>query len=775
MWSKSGGYGALVACLLGAACSNSSDAGAKGNQGDIRHRGGQANGGGTGGTNTSTGGTSATGGSGGSGASGGTTSGGGKGGKGGANASGGTGATAATGATGGGSGTGTSGSGPGGLPVVPGEPDTSVDTKLPALPRLPNVTATATGDSVSISVEPVEGAKDYRVYVLPADSDVTPGSDGQVTVKNAIYRCGGNRQSPAPSVDGTGSSDSWVITQVDNQTVQGYKRSLDDATLGQVYVTAGDGRVPIYAMGDPGAQADNNCYDRRWGASRVKKYVTEAEHSDLLAKKWRDDGIAFYVPADGTAGTHAIHTLALSDGSRLYYSDGPEADKRGAGDTAFSVLDDATPGDTEPLMRVFYQNNCGEDHDELAPGEPRFERARYQGDAVPQFDLHWSGITGPTTLVVEALDVNCPYGGAIAPVSAPAFTSGSKIDYEPWVTLDDAQKASKTGEVFINGQGDPKNAPRPIARSFVKISPGPKPDMDWYLGFGADEKTPDFSTFKWDTNCGDVVNGSCFQEFRQASDFGDLSFDSVETPRYALGAMLGELWVMYADVAADTGGKFRFTPNTKGTMSADSYFHVTMEVDAFTTGRRYPQIIVSDVDAPVQWNISKGNAVIVQTFHDDGTANWPFEYQFQVCDHRNWDVNNQCPSYDLYRVESAGGQLSGLMPNAEVGEHTGVDRSTHFDAYISTKRAYLFLDNEPYGCADLPSKGVPSGAVTVTFGDVLYHSGVDSVFSYHETYQKIIARRHFDNLGFKSGVDAPMWDESRLPCAAASSIGAGAQ
>jgi hypothetical protein len=761
-----------MASLLAGACSNASDAGAKGDQGDIRHRGNHGGTSATGGSGAS-GGTGTSGGTGG-GAAGGTTIA--SGGSGGSAAGGKTSGSGGSGATGGSSGaTGTSGTGPGGLPVVPGEPDTSVNTKLPALPRLPNVTATATGDSVELSVEPVAGAKDYRVYVLPADSDVTPGSDGQITVKNAIYRCGGNRQSPAPAVDVTSSNDSWVLTQVDNITVQGYKRSLAEATLGHVYVTPGDGRVPIYAMGDPAGAADNNCYDRRWAQSRVKKYVTQAEHDDLLTKKWRDDGIAFYVPADGTPGTHLVHTLAISDGSRLYYADGPEATKRGAGQAAFSVLDDETPGDTEPLMRVFYQNNCGNDHDELAPGESRFERARYQGDALPQFDLHWSGITGPTTLVVEALDVTCPYGGAIAPVSAPKFTSSSKINYEPWITLDDAQKASPTGEVFINGQGDPANKPRPIARSFVKVSPGPKPDMDWYLGFGDAEKTPDFSTYKWDTACGDIVNGSCYQEFRQASDFGDLSFDSVETPRYGLGAVLGELWVMYADVAADTGGKFRFTPNTKGKIGADSYLHVTMEVDAFTTGRRYPQMLISDVAAPVQWNMSKGNTVIVQTFHDDGTANWPHEYQFQVCDHRNWDVNNQCPSYDLYRVKNSSGQVTALMPNAELAEHTGVDRSTHFDAYVSTKRAYLFLDNEPYGCAELPSKGVPSGDVTVTFGDVLYHSGVDSVFSYHKKYQQTIARRHFDNLGFKSGVPAPMWDESRLPCAAASTIGMGAQ
>jgi len=189
-----------------------------------------------------------------------------------------------------------------------------------------------------------------------------------------------------------------------------------------------------------------------------------------------------------------------------------------------------------------------------------------------------------------------------------------------------------------------------------------------------------------------------------------------------------------------------------------------MEGDAFTTGRRYPQIIISDQAAPVQWNLSKGNALILQTFEDAGTANWPNSYQLQVCDHRQWDVNNQCPGYDLYRAMSSDGKVTALRPNAEVAEHTGVDRSTHFDAFVSTTRAYLFLDNEPYGCANLPSKGVPSGDVTVTFGDVLYHSGVDSVFSYHKKYQKTIARRHFDNLGFKSGVAAPMWDETRFPC-----------
>jgi hypothetical protein len=60
----------------------------------------------------------------------------------------------------------TKGSGPTGLPSVPGEPDTSVQTALPPIPALIGVTARVVGDSASISFVPVEGAKDYRVYVL---------------------------------------------------------------------------------------------------------------------------------------------------------------------------------------------------------------------------------------------------------------------------------------------------------------------------------------------------------------------------------------------------------------------------------------------------------------------------------------------------------------------------------------------------------------------------------------------------------------------------------
>jgi hypothetical protein len=173
--------------------------------------------------------------------------------------------------------------------------------------------------------------------------------------------------------------------------------------------------------------------------------------------------------------------------------------------------------------------------------------------------------------------------------------------------------------------------------------------------------------------------------------------------------------------------------------------------------------VISDQDPPVQHNLVNGNALVIQTWSD-----WPNLFELQVCDHRLWEVNIQCPFADLHHYfdpNDATKELS-LAPHAEVGEQVGVDRATRFEAYISAKRAYLLLDGQPYGCVDLPATGVPLGAATVTFGDVLFHSDNDQLqfFPFVREHLNHDAQRHFDNLGFKSGVPAPTWDEARLPC-----------
>jgi hypothetical protein len=241
----------------------------------------------------------------------------------------------------------------------------------------------------------------------------------------------------------------------------------------------------------------------------------------------------------------------------------------------------------------------------------------------------------------------------------------------------------------------------------------------------------------------------------------DMELYSIEQGVYSLGNSLGQLWVAYSDWAADTGGKFRASPKQTATLAADSFVHVTLQVDTATSGRRYPQIMISDSDVaqPVQENLISGRTVNVETI-----GSWSYSLEIQYCDHRVWDVNNQCPKFQLYQDAAS----DAVPPNDNVAERTGVDRPNQFDVYVSTTRVYVFFDERPFGCGILPADSpLNAGDAHVTFGDVLYHSGVDvpsPPYFFHQEHLHIETRRHYDNFGFSSGVAAPTWNETLLPC-----------
>src|SRR5262249_40469031 len=123
------------------------------------------------------------------------------------------------------------------------------------------------------------------------------------------------------------------------------------------------------------------------------------------------------------------------------------------------------------------------------------------------------------------------------------------------------------------------------------------------------------------------------------------------------------------------------------------------EVDIVGTDRRYPQIFVSDRGWPVQDQLVDGASLVFQTFNRG-----PQRLDIELCDHRTWETNDQCPRF---AVEN-GFDLDGpFRPQPEVNEHMGIDRRARIDAYASTRKAYLFLDGQPYGCADLPAGQMP--------------------------------------------------------------------
>jgi hypothetical protein len=91
------------------------------------------------------------------------------------------------------------------------------------------------------------------------------------------------------------------------------------------------------------------------------------------------------------------------------------------------------------------------------------------------------------------------------------------------------------------------------------------------------------------------------------------------------------------------------------------------------------------------------------------------------------------------------------------------------------------VNDAPYSCTEFPGKAddgktysPPSGQVTVTWGDVLYHSAVDfatgggdimgNSYVFHRAHMHRTTRRHFDNIGFVSNVPPPTWDDTLYPC-----------
>ncbi len=667
------------------------------------------------------------------------------------------GAQAVAGNASGGVSAGASGNATGGSVPVFGGADCPGDLGLSASAVLTNVKGSVDGTDVRITFDPTAGAKDYRVYVLPKAGDVTGD-----TVKGATYRCAGNYAVPFPAEDDNKMPENPGIRTRVASFVQGFDRTLPDATLGYVFSTPSDDRVPVYTLGAPDLKADNvDCYFMRWPESRVKTYTaSDQERTDLLAKHWRDDGIAFYAPKPGASGTQQVSLLIDAKDQNpapFYLLPGAELDSRKAkgldATAAFPVYTDAVAG-SQPLMRVYYEQACARGHDELAVGQARFEKAFHQG-ASPVAELHFSGLTADTTLVVEALDASCPFQGIVAPASRPARSDpfmGFNVDYPAFQTPDELAAASTAGEVFINGQGD-GTKPHAVARACLKVAPVKAPETDWsYAG------TPESFTEP-------AQKG--FQIWELESRTFNVQYHTVATDEFTIGGMFGELWATYGDWAADTNGKLRITPKTRATLAADAFVHATMEVDMISTQRRYPQLLISDQEWPVQDNLVKGTTVLVQTF---GGITIPIEAEIQFCDRRTWDVNNQCPMYDLERLGT--GDARFLSPRPEINGFSGVDRTMRFDVYVSTQRAYLLTNGQPYACVDLPADKLAAGNATVTFGDVLYHSGADleAWYPFHLAKLHNLTSRHFSNLAFSSKVAAPPWDEARLPCVPASAL-----
>jgi hypothetical protein len=637
---------------------------------------------------------------------------------------------------------------------------------LPELPRIDNVVPTVRGDSAIVDFSPVLGAKDYRIYTLPAEADVLVGQNGEVAVRNAVYRCGG----ALPREDRANSAMKQMFPLSLAGNIHGYQRSEAESVIGYVYLTPGPGRTAVYRVANPNSMGG---YTWEYDAVPAKEYngadyVEGAAARDaLLAKGWRDDGIAFYV---SSTGTRPVYRREYTEGFVFFYTDGPEKtvrDKVSAaqGGERFKVLATAADG-AVPLYRIHY--GWHNDHDNLAAGDANKERVLHQFQS-PVTSLMWSGLKGPTTLVVEALDAGCPFpGGYIGARSAPKVTQDS-TDY-PTITLDAARLSS--GEVFVNGQFDPTNRPKPIARAYVTVEPKPHPQMDWFESFDEGKSLGPVKTLVSDGNGTRV-----FHTDRLSVEY------MVSNENYAYGPVLGQLF-------AGSLHSWSVAPLAAGArLESDAYLHVTMAVDLASTGRRYPQIWITDTplgdparDAsnnlpfirrlgPVPFEMlppGQYHTIIAQTFGGSPAL------EIQFCDQRGWGVSQQCPRANIYGYPAGDSNYDGTdkwLPLPVPAEYAGMDRLVKWDLYASTQRVYLFIEDRPAGCAVLPQGKMPAGPVNVIFSIAGYHIEIDefvapadSRHQYWRRFSLAHTDRKMDDLGIKNGAALPAWNESIMPC-----------
>lgn len=634
---------------------------------------------------------------------------------------------------------------------------------LPTLPRIDNVVATVRGDTAIIDFSAVDKAVDYRIYTLPDKDKILVGDNGEVTVKDAIYRCGGamprdNRQKDQINRFNTSLT----------PTIHGYTRTEGDNLLGHVFLTPKEGRQAVYRVANPN-QAGGYAWEFQNPPAKeynAADYVVGTEARDaLIAKGWRDDGVAFYV---AESGTKSIYRREYSANKlSVFYPDGPEQKANegagGEGGERFKVLGDAAEGSV-PLYRVFY--SYWSDHDILVAGDANQKRALFQGN-IPITQLTWSGIGEETTLVVEALDSGCPWpGGFIGTESKPA---ASAID-TPSIKLDDARLSS--GEVFVNGQYETTNRPKPIARSYVTVKAQPHPEMDWFESFDTGS-LDDLELVLKDGNDTRIFrNGKISIEYNYGG-----------SPNYYHGSLLNQFVVG----SSNTLGIVPLTANAK--LASDKFLHVTMSVDITSTARRYPQIMITDtpigkVDegesfrVPMVWRLGPTpqdhmppgpyHTIIVQTFSGQP------ELQIEFCDLRGWGVSQQCPRANVYGFHAGDfndlGWADPWLPNPVLGEYVGKDRLVKFDVYASTDQVYVYVEGKPAGCAIIPEGRFPAGNVNINFGIAAYHIDIDEYVTRENPRDEYLSRtsiihtdRKIDDLGVKSGVGLPAWD-SRLKC-----------
>jgi len=373
---------------------------------------------------------------------------------------------------------------------------------------------------------------------------------------------------------------------------------------------------------------------------------------------------------------------------------------------------------------------------------------------VPATEIQWNGLADgqPHTLVVQALDQlgPVPMGALYTTSNTHAYAGGGAmgaLGANGGMTMD--------GHLSINGQGPMTNAPHVIAQSapfVVRADPSARP-------------LPSSST----------AAQTFYDPFTDAASdpIARTAYDPThDSATYTLGAGTAHPWTIqyqnadvknsqpfvmdnhFMDVLFDGGtagtnnplhqghGVMALSPQQTADFSGGRLLHLTMEVDAHQSGRRWTAFNLAPATDPLTNWYTSGAKV--------NTANQAFFAQLSP-----GKITTDLFNGKDTRITGSLGQAS-IWSNRTAhwgGNGLALDNRSRFDLFLTQKRFALFEDGQLAVQADIPG-GLPFAQAKVYFAHYLYHTANDhNELPAYETYWHDTFpwsdERHWDNMGFE--------------------------
>lgn len=441
-----------------------------------------------------------------------------------------------------------------------------------------------------------------------------------------------------------------------------------------------------------------------------------------------------------------------------------------------------------------------------------------------------TGLTTKKTFVVEAIDRLCPFTGLLGHTDATLNVAASDLD--PALrgavpVVSEATTRARYGSMIFNGHGPASriaqpaepSPPKVLKRWTVEVAPidadaaAARRTRDFFADFAENDQpvwveggTNGDGTFHAPANYGFSLAAY------QNKQFAFYATNTELAGRNHVFLDRGRLRMLNPDINQAVMGTVMAVPKKAAHLEDDTYLHVTFEVSANSTVRRYWWFSLCGPEQAGQTFAADGllkEWIILGAgfFNSDGlnpsTVGWNCLFVFPhdglgarvpgngtsnpessviVDIHRAGatelrsgvnvspqQVNEGYPRA-WYRLQKGGavtntGVLDELLYPAP---------NTHFDLYISRSRIVMYVNGEQRICNDFGPERLSMAEGAVGFNSALYHSSAE-----HSELQADFADRRgqlyylqntvfadmlaYDNVGFEEGVGLPA-DYSGADC-----------